>query len=41
MEGTRMSFDEVSAHDHPIARGEPGGAETGKTSHQGSSFPGR
>jgi len=41
MEGTRTSFDEVSAHDHPIARGEPGGAETGKTSRRGSVVPRR
>ena len=35
-----MSFDEVGANDHPIARGEPGGAENGKTSCWGTIFPG-
>ena len=40
MEGARTSFDEVGANDHPIARGEPGGAENGKMSRRGTIFPG-
>jgi hypothetical protein len=38
MEGPRVSFDEVSAHDHPIVHGELGGADKQKTEPPGLSF---
>jgi hypothetical protein len=41
MEGARSGFDEVGAHDHPIMRGGPGGAEKWKPSRRGSVFAGR
>jgi hypothetical protein len=38
MEGAGTSFDEVGAHDHPIARGKPGSAEKQKTEPPGLDF---
>ena len=38
MEGARTSFDEFGARNHPIVRGEPGGAEKWKIELPGLDF---